>query len=133
MKLYVLILAAVVTAGAASAQDWDCADPALPQQGMNFCAHQDYLDADLVLNSVYPEVRAALEAMQPDVPRPDGKTEAEALRDAQRAWITYRDMACNVEAAPFRGGTMEPFLTSSCLARLTRDRTEDLLILLPDS
>lgn len=117
----------MLLAGSANAQDWDCADPgSLPQQGMNHCAHQDYLDADTMLNVIYGDVRAQLDGMQ----RPDGRTEAEALRDAQRAWITFRDLACDLEGAPFRGGTMEPFLVSSCLARLTRERTNDLSLLL---
>lgn len=125
-----LVLAAVLAlwAGIATGQDWNCADPGnLPQQGMNYCAHQDYLVADAELNEVYGQVRAYLSAAET---RPDGKTEAEVLRDAQRAWIPFRDLACDLEGGLFRGGSMEPFIVSSCLTRLTRDRTRDLRFLL---
>ena len=123
-----LIAGLLVLAAPAAAQDWNCKDPALPQQGMNHCAHEDYLDADAQLNATYQEVVAFLRTLPP---RPDGTDEVEGLREAQRAWIAYRDLACVAEGVSFRGGTMEPLIVSSCLARLTRDRTGDLSLLLP--
>ena len=48
--------------------------------------------------------------------------------DAQRAWIVFRDQACEAESLLARGGTMQPQLFHVCLARLTRQRTEDLRI-----
>jgi uncharacterized protein YecT (DUF1311 family) len=50
------------------------------------------------------------------------------LRDAQRAWIPFRDAACAAEAQIARGGTAMGFVTLLCLDRLTRARTEDLRI-----
>ena len=50
------------------------------------------------------------------------------LRDAQRAWITYRDLACAAESTLVRGGSMEPLMYYSCLERETRSRTESLRI-----
>lgn len=48
------------------------------------------------------------------------------LRDAQRAWMGFRDRACETEATLARGGTMASQLYLNCLERLTRRRTEDL-------
>lgn len=110
----------------AAASDWDCSDAgSLPQQGMNYCAWQDYQRADADLNTVYKQVRKQVREMDYGA-RPDGKTEVEALRDAQRAWIAYRDLACDMEGILARGGSMERLLVASCLEELTRRRTEDL-------
>ena len=125
-----LVAALVGFVAPASAQNWNCNDPDdLPQQGMNYCMHQDYLKADAALNAEYKRVRNILKTTLTDFPRPDGKTEVEALRDAQRAWIKYRDLACEMEGIAFRGGSMEPLLISACLARLTEQRTNDLGLL----
>lgn len=121
-----LTLAALLCATPAAAQNWDCSDPGnLPQQGMNYCAHQDWKAADAQLNTVYKQARAAMKRIDADLPD-TLKGGAIALRDAQRAWITYRDKACAAEGFLFRGGTMEPFIVSSCMADLTRRRTEAL-------
>ena len=48
------------------------------------------------------------------------------LRDAQRAWIAFRDQACEAESLLARGGSMQNQLFYACLERLTRVRTEDL-------
>ena len=48
------------------------------------------------------------------------------LRDAQRAWIPFRDKACAAESNLARGGTMQSMLALNCMERLTRQRTEDL-------
>ena len=121
-----MVLFAALFAAPAAAQNWDCSDPgALPQQGMNYCVHQDYLAADAELNRVYKSVRAQVADMDHGA-RYDGKTEVEALRDAQRAWITYRDLACDGAGLLMRGGSMERLLVSACLEDLTLRRIEDL-------
>jgi len=110
----------------AAAQHWNCDDPAsLPQQGMNFCAHRDWQAADAELNRVYRLARTAMRALDADLP-PDLQGAEAALRDAQRAWIVFRDKACEAEGYLFRGGTMEPFIVSSCMAGLTRQRIQGL-------
>ncbi len=130
MRNVLATVAVIAATGPAQAQDWDCSKPDdLPQQGMNYCAHQDYLAADADLNATYKRVRGILRNTAYDSLRSDGKTEAEALRDAQRAWITYRDLACDMEGIHFRGGTMEHLLVYACLARLTRQRADELGLL----
>ncbi len=113
-----------------AAQDWNCSDfDNLPQQGMNYCVQQEFVTADAELNRVYKRVRTILRSTAYDAARSDGRTEAEALRDAQRAWIAYRDQACAMEGIHFRGGSMEPLLVAACLRRLTERRTQDLWLL----
>jgi len=108
----------------ALAQDIDC-DDATTQFEMNICAHQSYLHADEALNQAYAQAMAA--AKSRDEYLSDGDVPAELLlRDAQRAWIAFRDKACELESTIVRGGSMQPLVYSGCLERETRNRTEAL-------
>ena len=112
-----VVLALFLCAPAAEAQDWNCKDPGnLPQQGMNFCAAQAYARSDAVLNQVwdrvYPPVR--------------GSTLGDKVLTAQRAWLTFRDAACDSEAAVFEGGSLAPLIHATCMTRLTEARIRDL-------
>ena len=130
MRLTLTVCMILALGSPAHAQNWDCDDADnLPQQGMNYCADADYRAAYDELNAVYKKVRGILRDTAYDDLRNDGKTEAEALRDAQLAWIKYRDLSCQMEGIHFRGGSMESLLVSSCLERLTRQRTQDLWLL----
>lgn len=81
--------------------------------------------ADKELNRVYKQAKAA--ARRRDAYLEAGQVPAVImLRDAQRAWIPFRDQACAVESTLMRGGTAQPLLKWGCMARLTRQRTEDL-------
>ena len=106
---------ACLLANAAPAQD--CSDPQT-QLAMNECAHADYLAADEALNTEYRRARAALD-----------ESAGTALRDAQRAWIAFRDKACEVEGAQYDGGSIQPMVVAECLARLTWRRVDDLRLL----
>ena len=63
-----------------------------------------------------------------DRPRHDQRPTTEAvLRQAQRAWLTFRDAQCTYEGyGEARGGSMEPMVYSGCRARLTRERIAQL-------
>jgi uncharacterized protein YecT (DUF1311 family) len=50
----------------------------------------------------------------------------ESLREAQRAWVTFRDLACEVESLVAEGGSMQPMIYSACLTTLTEERTDAL-------
>ncbi|WP_240335391.1 lysozyme inhibitor LprI family protein [Pseudotabrizicola algicola] len=111
-------------AGAAQAQGLDC-DNAMTQQAMNRCAALELEAADKDLNAAYAEARGAMRDLDTDLP--PGLSGAElALRDAQRAWISYRDKACAAEGFLMRGGSAEPLLVLGCRLRLTEQRAEDL-------
>jgi uncharacterized protein YecT (DUF1311 family) len=55
------------------------------------------------------------------------KETQEQLRKAQRAWIRYRDAACEAEASLYRGGTAEYPARMACLERMTRMRNRELV------
>lgn len=107
----------------------DCIDPQT-QMEMTYCAGVDYEEADADLNALWPDIVAAAKQNDEyvaDMARERGvPTTLEALRNAQRAWIAFRDAQCEYEAYEVFGGTMQPMVGSLCLARLTRERIEVL-------
>lgn len=48
------------------------------------------------------------------------------LKDAQKAWIIFRDKNCNMEASYAEGGRLESIIYGDCLIRLTRERADIL-------
>ncbi len=96
------------------------------------CAWNDFKRADAELNVQYGRSLAEAaerdrgDRINPAVPNGTRPSYTEALREAQRAWVKFRDLHCTVEAYWGRGGTIEPMLRNFCLARVTRERTEQL-------
>lgn len=84
------------------------------------CLNSSYETADYDLNYAYDELISALE----DSPA------AGQLQEAQRAWIDFRDLACEAEAAYFEGGSAMRLVRLDCLARVTWSRVADLNVLL---
>lgn len=116
------LAAALLTAPAAQALD--CAAPQT-QADMTQCAAILYRAADEDLNLAYGLARD----MARQIDAANGANTPGAairLRDAQRAWIAFRDLACDTESLLAYGGSLQPMLRLSCLERLTRARTEDL-------
>lgn len=113
-----LLFALVVAAStAAPAVALDCSAP-MDQHSMNQCAEREYQAADRALNARYQATRKAITAVDPEADR--------LLVTAQKAWITYRDAHCRTSAQSNKGGSMEPLMWFSCLARTTEARTKDL-------
>ena len=91
------------------------------QQGMNRCAGDAFQRADKALNDQWAKVSAVY----------DGDPEAKKLLlDTQRAWLKYRDGQCKLAALDSVGGSIWLLINSSCLADLTRQRTQQLVDLL---
>ncbi|WP_415919869.1 lysozyme inhibitor LprI family protein [Tateyamaria sp. SN6-1] len=117
------LLVAMCTPAGAMAQSVNCAAP-VNQVEMTFCAGQAYEAADGDLNLAYRmamDQARALDSHDPQTP-----SNADLMRDAQRAWIPFRDAACSAESTLARGGSMQNQLFLMCMERLTRARTEDL-------
>ncbi|MFN5997917.1 MAG: lysozyme inhibitor LprI family protein [Paracoccaceae bacterium] len=108
----------------AAAQDVDCAN-AMAQVDLNTCAYQDWEAADARLNAAYKRAIALLEDWDANLPA-DERGGAKALREAQRAWITFRDKACEAEGYAFKGGSAEPLLVYGCMRLLTEERAAHL-------
>lgn len=89
----------------------NCANP-VTQTDMNICAGRAFEAADAALNAEWPRAM--------DFARSIGQ--ADALRGAQRQWISYRDAACQVQVSPYAGGSIQPLLWYGCLEDLTLAR-----------
>lgn len=115
---------------AASAQQIDCTNPQT-QIDMTQCADQDYQAADARLNAAYGPAIDYLAAIDADLDPAEQGAEA-ALREGQRAWITFRDASCTAEGYSVHGGTMEGMVVLMCNTRLTLARAADLEALIPN-
>lgn len=102
--------------GANPASAADCAD-ATSTPEMAACAQRELDQNDARLNDVYKRL------MAPN--RLDGRGR-DLLREAQRAWIKFRDADCAWSADAWRGGTGESTAHLSCLADHTGRRAEAL-------
>jgi uncharacterized protein YecT (DUF1311 family) len=111
-------------AAPAWAQDIDCSR-AMAQQELNQCAYMDWEAADAELNRVYKQVVAIYKQMDQTLP-PEYGSAFETLRDGQRAWVTFRDKACEAEGFAMRGGSAEPLLVYGCMRLLTLERVGHL-------
>ena len=111
-------------AGMAQSQSPDC-NNAMTQQVMNACAARDFSTADSDLNAAYAQARGVMRRIDATLPANQRGAEV-ALRDAQRAWVTFRDNACAAEGFQMRGGSAEPLVVLGCKARLTQARAADL-------
>lgn len=108
----------------AAAQEVDCAN-AMAQVDLNACAYADWEAADAGLKAAYQQAMALLEDWDANLPEEE-QGGAETLREAQRAWITFRDKACEAEGYAMKGGSAEPLLVYGCMRVLTSERTGHL-------
>lgn len=130
-----MIFAALLLAAAAAEAEpeLDCTRDNLAQQEMNICAAQDYEAADADLNAQWKLTSAEMRTYDEDEAFDDGRPGYyQTLLDSQRAWIAFRDSNCTVQGYIFRGGSMEPFMVSACMARMARERTAELRELVQD-
>jgi uncharacterized protein YecT (DUF1311 family) len=91
-----------------------CAN-AQSQAEMNICAGKEYKAADVVLNQVYRQLVSKLD-----------DEEKSQLKEAQNAWLKYRDSNCEFVADQYKGGSIRPTIHGLCLAEMTRNRTLEL-------
>jgi uncharacterized protein YecT (DUF1311 family) len=112
----------------ARAREYGCND-AQTQLAMNICAELDFERADADLNAAWREAIAGVRVSDREIDRQSDQrpTEEAKMREAQRAWLVFRDAQCTVEGyEEARGGSMEPMVYSGCRARLTRERIAQL-------
>jgi urease subunit beta len=116
MGALILVLALMMPQFGEAQSAADCIAPQA-QALMNACAGRDYDQADAALNAAWGPARSYAKQIG----------QGDALLNAQRAWLTYRDAACEVQASPFHGGTIQPLVHFTCLSELTAERTRMLL------
>lgn len=122
-----LALLAGVAAAQTPYQVHHCDEP-MAQMDMNACALLDFETADAELNALWHETIADSRQADEEVNRDHDQrpTSQAVLREAQRAWIRFRDAHCTWEGYEARGGSMEPMLYNGCRAALTRERIAQL-------
>jgi uncharacterized protein YecT (DUF1311 family) len=135
MRRCTLILGSMLAGSQAAAQDFDCTDFSNANQiQMNQCSYESYQAADEDLNLAYRLARDALKRSDADIVEVYGELPENyqsgviILRDAQRAWITFRDLSCQAEGQQYYGGSIRPLIENSCKENLTRARTEQLRV-----
>ena len=117
----------------AQAREYHCDDPQ-NQHDMNACAAIDFEAADAELNAAWAAAIAGAREMDAEINREydQAPTSEAVLREAQRAWIAFRDAHCALEGYAMRGGSAEPLLYNGCRARITEQRTGQLRALILD-
>lgn len=124
-----LILPLLVQMAEPPVPGWNCDDPQV-QQEMNWCAGRDFEAADERLNAQWKITSAVMKQRDKEWAEIGSADKRPgffpSLLEGQRAWLRYRDAHCRVDGYTARGGTLEPLLVSTCKARLTRMRTEEL-------
>ena len=75
---------------------------------MNACMGSSLDKADNELNQVYKALMAKVSD--------DGKKQ---LRDAERAWLNYRDKQCAFDTAGTNGGSIHDSMVANCQERIT--------------
>jgi len=127
-----VLFALVVLAVPVAAQEVNCDDMnELPQQQMNYCAAMDFQKADDALNFAWRNLMRVLEGREAGMDE-EFRGRPEAIRQAQRAWIAFRDAHCEAEAFPVRGGSLHPLVIATCRTELTEQRTSYLLLAIQD-
>jgi uncharacterized protein YecT (DUF1311 family) len=48
------------------------------------------------------------------------------LKNAENAWLKYRDTNCEFVADQYKGGSIRPMIAAICLADVTNNRTAEL-------
>jgi len=125
-----ILAAAAALATGQPMTEAECAS-AMSQVEMTACAAQRFERADAELNALYRRSIADARAADrsPDngrMPGDDRPGEEATLREAQRAWVMFRDAHCRGEGFAERGGSMEPMVVEDCRARLARERIAQL-------
>ena len=122
-----IVLATKFLAGEVAAQPArvDCGHEASTPE-INFCFEQELEREDAALNRAY---QAAMKETQHNdfMSAADRKNWANALRDAQRKWIAFRDADCrDLTGYEWFGGTGASGAALICLIDKTKARTKEL-------
>ncbi len=90
--------------------------------GEGACLSEEAAFWDGQLNATYQFLREQ-DGRQDTETGDFGPSQVEALREMQRAWITFRDATCAYEASQWGGGTGQGPAYAACLLRETASQT----------
>lgn len=102
--------------------------------GSMFCLLAERDHWDRLLNREYAAARLRAQGAD-DAERPyfpEYAVRVTQLRDAQRAWIAFRDAECALQYGVYGAGTMRMIAGADCQMRLTGERALDLARYLND-
>jgi uncharacterized protein YecT (DUF1311 family) len=112
--LFVLL---VLTYSQASMVDLQqCINKASSEVDIRECIGVELEYQDFLLNKYYKVLKRQAESKEGE----------KVLRDAQRAWIKYRDANCEFEAFPMKNGSGWTTLHLECLNTMTTQRAQAL-------
>ena len=111
-------------------QPIDCGYP-LNQSERTYCANEALKTAEENMGKSYDQALAKMGEL--DETLPDHlKGSPAALKDAQQAWLEFREKDCTAYSFPFRGGTRGEELYRGCMIVMTMQRTDELNSMLDD-
>ena len=120
MKKFISILALIasLTAFAGDSEEVEMkGDCNKNQATINECANKQFVEADKELNTLYRQKLSTL----------SNKFYASSLREAQLAWIRFRDRDCLYQVGPEDGrGSISDLVLASCKYAHTKRRINDL-------
>jgi uncharacterized protein YecT (DUF1311 family) len=126
MRHSIRLIAATVSLAASPAQAFDC-DNAVSTYELQACANEALAVSDAKLTAAYQQALASIKTRGGQPAPYDTKSYEEALRAAQRAWVTFRDAECKgVIPFAWTGGSGTGGAVLSCLISKTEARTKDL-------
>ncbi len=99
-----------------------CEKRARTQNELNQCARSAFEKADAEMNRVYQQLMSATARR--------GESYQQKLKEAQQAWLKYRDATCESEAAINAEGTIYTTAYNYCLAQVTTERTKRLAMMM---
>jgi uncharacterized protein YecT (DUF1311 family) len=114
------LAACLLAVNSFTARALDCSKASTTAE-MVTCATQDLEAADRALNSAYTSAMTLMRKRAKEFPKA-----ADRLRDAQRAWLAFRNANCSWAAGVMQGGTGHPMVDISCRTTMTRARTAEL-------
>lgn len=120
-SLAILVLACLVSGGAIAAPSSAAAREGCGAQQnqteMNACYSRELDRADDRLNAAY---KKRLDGMRDD---PDG---VRLLREAERAWVDFREKNCVYQAHGEEGGSVYSTMVATCRITMTEARTKEI-------
>ena len=96
--------------------------------GMATCTASETEVWDRFLNDEYRQTMTYMKALDKDDEElfPEFANRADALKKAQRAWLVYRDAACDLEYAMPGAGSLRHLTGTGCVMQMTAERTIEL-------
>ncbi|WP_368183978.1 lysozyme inhibitor LprI family protein [Aestuariibius sp. HNIBRBA575] len=93
--------------------------------GMTFCTLAENQAWDELLNRDYQTAMSTARVLDAEEAEtfPEYANRADSLRDAQRAWIVFRDAECGLAYAEWGAGSMRSLAHAGCQLDMTATRT----------